>query len=392
MLTAQHIETVKSTIPVIEQGGVAITDHFYNRVFTHHPELKNVFNMSHQETGTQRVALFEAILAYAKNIDDLSPLKSAVERIAHKHTSFHIQPEHYAVVGHNLIETFRELLGDAFTPDIEEAWGQAYQVLADIFINREEELYQDSESKKGGWRGKRAFRIAEKTPESELVTSFVMVPVDEQSVCDFSPGQYIGIELRSNKLQYTEIRQYSLSDHSNNQSYRISVKREGSDPKGIASNFLHDEIHVGAIVDLYAPAGDFYLQDNDSPIVLISAGVGATPMQSMLEDLNQRNYSHPVHYVHACHNQDQHSFHKHNQSICEENSWSYDIWYSDVVEGSHAHQGYIDLTNQAIPIDKGDFYLCGPVAFMAYIKEHLIALGVSDERIHYEVFGPHASL
>ena len=157
MLTTAHIAVVKSTIPLLEAGGPAITDHFYQRMFAHNPELKNIFNMSNQKTGRQKTALFEAILAYAKNIDNLAVLKHAVERITQKHTSFYIQPEHYKIVGLHLIETLRELLPEQFTEEVETAWTAAYGVLATIFINREEELYSEREASYGGWRGKRAF-------------------------------------------------------------------------------------------------------------------------------------------------------------------------------------------------------------------------------------------
>ena len=99
MLTTNHIAIVKSTVPLLEAGGSDITAYFYNRMFTHNPELKNIFNMSNQASGQQKTALFEAILAYAKNIDNLAVLKHAVERIAQKHTSFHIKPSHYQIVG-----------------------------------------------------------------------------------------------------------------------------------------------------------------------------------------------------------------------------------------------------------------------------------------------------
>ena len=173
MLTTEHIAVVKSTIPLLEAGGPAITEYFYQRLFRHNPELKDVFNMSNQKTGRQKTALFEAILAYAKNIDNLAVLKHAVERIAQKHSSFHIQPEHYQIVGLHLIETLRELLPEQFNQEVELAWTAAYGVLANIFINREEELYSERENNLGGWRGKRAFCLVEKKVESALVTSFV---------------------------------------------------------------------------------------------------------------------------------------------------------------------------------------------------------------------------
>ena len=133
MLTEKDISLVKSTIPLLEQAGSAITEYFYNRMFKHNPELKDIFNMSNQKTGKQKVALFEAIAAYAKNIENLAALTTAVERIAQKHTSFNIQPAHYQIVGHHLLATLRELAPDAFTTEIEEAWANAYQFLAQIY-------------------------------------------------------------------------------------------------------------------------------------------------------------------------------------------------------------------------------------------------------------------
>ncbi|MDA9556600.1 NO-inducible flavohemoprotein [Vibrio sp.] len=392
MLTTQHIQIVKSTVPLLEQGGVAITEHFYARLFRENPQLKNIFNMSHQKTGAQKVALFEAVVAYAKNIDNLSALKQAVERIAQKHTSFNIQPEQYDIVGHNLIETMRELLGDIFTPDVEEAWSTAYSVLANIFINREEEIYSGNENKQGGWRGKRAFRISEKTQESELVTSFIFVPVDEQGVSIFKPGQYLGVSIDSPLLENTEIRQYSLSDKNNGQSYRISVKKELGEHNGVASNFLHDHLNEGDVVDLYAPCGDFYYEDKGAPVILISGGVGITPMQSMLETLHNNGFDQHVDYIHACESNEQHSFNTRNSELTQSNNWGYHIWYTKDAEKFGFNSGYIDLSQKSMPIDNGDFYLCGPVMFMKFMKEQLVTLGVSDDRIHYEVFGPHASL
>jgi nitric oxide dioxygenase len=395
MLTKQHIDIVKSTAPIIEQGGSAITDHFYARLFKENPELKNIFNMSNQHSGRQKVALFEAVLAYAKNIDNLSALKSAVARIANKHTSFNIQAAHYDVVGHHLIETFRELLGKDFTPQIEEAWSEAYGVLAGIFIQTESSIYDANANKSGGWKGKRAFRLVNKTKESELVTSFVFAPVDEQPVADFKPGQYLGIEIISEHFEHTEIRQYSLSDKPNGKTYRISVKREQGDQDGLVSNFLHDHLHIDDVVDLYAPVGDFYFIDKRAPVVLISAGVGMTPMQSMLEYKSDIKYSYPVTYLHACESPEQYSFAQRIESICRNNHWENHTWFKEVDSmqlKSNQYEGLIDFENVSLPTDNGDFYLCGPVGFMAFAKTRLEALGVCSSRIHYEVFGPHASL
>lgn len=398
MLTDKHIDIIKSTIPLLENAGPALTGHFYQRLFSHNPELQDIFNMANQHSGRQQVALFEAIAAYAKNIENLAVLTTAVERIAQKHTSFNIKAPHYAIVGHHLIETLRELASDAFTPDVEEAWTKAYQFLAQIFIKREAELYQERGNTLGGWRDARAFTLVDKKIESKLVTSFIFAPVDEKKVIGFKPGQYLGIEVSDPTREFKEIRQYSLSDKVNNETYRISVKREGNTTTdkvftGIVSNYLHDEVHIGDEVNLYAPAGDFFFTDRQAPVVLLSAGVGITPMQSMLETLAQQGYSNSVHYLHACEDSEQHSFSSKTASLIKNNNWQQDIWYrNEVDEQAHIHHGMMDLTAVDLPIEQGNFYLCGPIPFMQFAKQQLLTLGVIAENIHYEVFGPHASL
>lgn len=393
MLTEQHIQIIKSTIPLLENAGPALTKYFYQRMFSHAPELQDIFNMSNQHSGKQQVALFEAIAAYAKNIENVTVLQSAVERIAQKHTSLNIQPEHYHVVGHHLIETLRELTGDAFSFDVEEAWVAAYQFLAQIFIDREAELYQQRAASTGGWRDARTFKVIDKIVESELVKSLIFAPVDQQSVINYSPGQYLGIEVTPIDGEYKEIRQYSLSAQPNGETYRISVKRETNGVPGKVSNYLHDGIKIGDEVNLYAPAGDFFFVNRKKPVVLISAGVGITPMQAMLETLAEQNYAEDVHYLHACENSEQHSFAPRTTEIIKNNDWQQHIWYQNNTQAvPHISQGVMDFTELALPISEGDFYLCGPIGFMQFAKQKLLTSGVADNRIHYEVFGPHQSL
>lgn len=393
MLTEHHIDIIKSTIPLLENTGPALTKHFYQRMFSHEPQLQDIFNMSNQHNGKQQVALFEAIAAYAKNIENITVLQSAVERIAQKHTSLNIKAEHYQLVGHHLIETLRELAGDVFTVDVEQAWTKAYQFLAKIFIDRENELYQQRSLSHGGWRDARAFKVIGKVVESALVKSFIFSPVDKQAVIDYLPGQYLGIEVSPTVGDYKEIRQYSLSAQPNGKTYRISVKRESSSVPGKVSNYLHDAINVGDEVNLYAPAGDFFFVNRQKPVVLISAGVGITPMQAMLETLAEQDYQQAVIYLHACENSDQHSFKERTKTLIAINNWQQHIWYQDrTATQENVQQGFMDLTPLTLPINEGDFYLCGPSGFMLFIKQQLLALGVTETRIHYEVFGPHQVL
>ncbi len=349
--------------------------------------------MANQKTGRQQVALFQAIAAYAKNIENLSALTSAVERIAQKHTSFNIQAEHYAIVGHHLIETLRELATEAFTPDVEDAWTNAYQFLASIFINREAELYQQRSAEVGGWQGVRVFKVIDTVIESALVKSFVFSPIDQGPVIGFTPGQYLGLEVKPTGNDYKEIRQYSLSNKPNGRDYRISVKREKQGVPGKVSNYLHDAIKVGDEVKLYAPAGDFFFVDRQTPTVLISAGVGITPMQSMLETLAENKHNQDVHFLHACEDSQQHSFSERTDELVKNNNWQQNVWYrNEDAQQSHINNGMMDLAAIDLPTEKGNFYLCGPIAFMQFAKQQLLKLGVGESNIHYEVFGPHATL
>ncbi|WP_282166777.1 NO-inducible flavohemoprotein [Shewanella japonica] len=397
MLDQHTKDVVKSTIPLLEAAGPALTTHFYQRMFEHNPELKDVFNLAHQHTGGQPVALFNAVAAYAKNIDNLEALGAAVERIAHKHTGFLIKPEQYAIVGGHLLATLKELGGDAVTEEVLTAWGNAYGFLADIFINRETQLYQQTAAKTGGWEGKRRFVVKAKTVESSVITSFLLTPEDGGSVVDFTPGQYLSVSLEHEQLEFTEIRQYSLSDAPNGSSYRISVKREA---EGKASNLLHDHYHVGDVIELIAPAGDFVLSAQaDTPVVLLSAGVGVTPMKSMLNQLLSQSHQADITWVHACEDGAQHGFKDAIKAKRNANTHleSY-VWYrqplaTDLPAEDFDFEGTVALENIAERIvPNAQYYFCGPIGFMKAIKQQLLALNVPESQIHYELFGPHSDL
>lgn len=393
MLDAQTIATVKSTIPLLAATGPKLTAHFYDRMFAHNPELKDIFNMSNQRNGDQRQALFDAICAYATNIENLAALLPAVERIAQKHTSFTIKPEQYDIVGGHLIATLDEM----FSPgqEVLDAWGKAYGVLANVFIHREADIYQESEEKSGGWRGTREFRITEKQPQSSLITSFVLEPVDGLPVADFQPGQYLAVYIRDASLENQEIRQYSLTQAPNGKTYRIAVKRED---QGAVSNFLHNRAQQGDIVHLAAPHGDFFLDVTPhTPVALISAGVGQTPMLGMLNVLAAGGHQAPVQWFHAAENGAVHAFAAEVASLGErlpqlENH----VWYNqpqalDLPGENYQYQGLMDLSKLTSQLadPATQCYLCGPVGFMQFAAKQLLAMNISEDRIHYECFGPH---
>lgn len=396
MLDAQTIATVKATIPLLVETGPKLTAHFYDRMFTHNPELKEIFNMSNQRNGDQREALFNAIAAYASNIENLPALLPAVEKIAQKHTSFQIKPEQYNIVGAHLLATLDEM----FSPgqEVLDAWGKAYGVLAGVFINREAEIYHDNASKTGGWEGTRAFRIVKKTPRSALITSFEMEPVDGLPVADYQPGQYLAVWLKPEGFEYQEIRQYSLTRKPDGKGYRIAVKRENG---GQVSNWLHNAAKEGDVVYLAAPAGDFFLNVTpQTPVTLISGGVGQTPMLAMLDTLSKNHHPAQVNWFHAAENGDVHAFADEVKTLGSAlPDFTSHLWYrtpTDADRQSNAFdsEGLMTLSTLADKLrdPQMQFYLCGPVAFMQHAAKQLVALGVNAERIHYECFGPHKVL
>ena len=396
MLDAQTIATVKATIPLLVETGPQLTAHFYDRMFAHNPELKEIFNMSNQRNGDQREALFNAIAAYASNLENLHALLPAVEKIAQKHTSFQIQPEQYNIVGSHLLATLDEM----FSPgqEVLDAWGKAYGVLANVFINREAQIYSENASKNGGWEGTRAFRIVEKTPRSALITSFEFEPVDGQPVADYQPGQYLGVWLKPEGFPHQEIRQYSLTRKPNGKGYRIAVKREDG---GQVSNWLHNEANVGDVVHLAAPAGDFFMAvEANTPVTLISAGVGQTPMLAMLDTLAKANHGAQVNWFHAAMNGEVHAVADEVSKLgASLNHFYQHVWYqqpaaAEVNSGRYHSEGLMDL--HALEGKFSDpamqFYLCGPVTFMQFAAKQLVELGVTKDNIHYECFGPHKVL
>lgn len=396
MLNSQTIAIVKSTIPAIVATGPKLTAHFYDRMFKQHPELKDIFNMTNQKNGDQREALFNAICAYAVNIETPEALMSAVEKIAQKHVSLNIKPEHYPIVGENLLAAIDELLNPG--QDALDAWGEAYGVLANIFINREKDIYQQNEEKTGGWEGLREFRLHSKQLQSDVITSFEFMPVDGKPVADYRPGQYLTIYINHESLDNQEIRQYSLTTAPNGKSYRIAVKRED---QGAVSSLLHQQLNQGDTVHLAPPCGDFFIDiDAQTPVTLISAGVGLTPMLSMLNYLTEQAHQATVNWLHAAENGAVHAFsHEVSKLMTAQQNGHSAIWFNQPRENDKAgfdyqYSGLMDLmqVKEWVMQPNMQFYFCGPVGFMQYIGKQLIEMGVAADNIHYECFGPHKVL
>lgn len=142
MLSQKTIDIVKSTVPALKEHGLEITTVFYKTMFTNNPEVKAMFNMDKQESGAQPKALAMTVLAAAQNIDNLEVLLPAVKKIGRIHVNTNVKPEHYPIVGKNLLIAIKEVLGDAATDEVLNAWEEAYGVIAQVFIDVEKDIYE----------------------------------------------------------------------------------------------------------------------------------------------------------------------------------------------------------------------------------------------------------
>ncbi len=395
MLDQHTINVIKSTVPVLEVHGVAITKTFYSNLFKDNPSLLNIFNHTNQTQGRQQGALANTVYAAAQHIDNLEPIVPVVVQIAHKHVSLGVLPEHYPIVGQYLLAAIKEVLGDAATDEIIEAWGKAYGVIADIFISVEEDLYKAAEQN-NGWRAFKQFKIARTVKESDDVTSFYLQPTDGSKVPAYKPGQYVSIRVTAPGEEYLLNRQYTLSQPSNEQEFRISVKRESQhNPKGKVSNFLHDAA-LGTTIDVSAPAGVFTYEATNAPVLFISGGIGVTPLNAMLQTIQNKEN---VTFIQCARNEHVLAFHEdiQNKMNALNGPTGLSKLFSVFKKDSNAHHKvlysekneYINANVLRSLLTKDtQVYICGPTPFMETTINALHECNIDDSQIHYEFFGP----
>ena len=398
IMTNDQKSIITATVPVLRESGVVLTTHFYKRMFTHHPDLKNMFNMGNQQSGKQQTALANAVLAYAEHIANPTVLLPELNQIGHKHISLDIRPEHYPIVGNHLLASIQEVLGEAATPEILDAWEAAYDQLANLMIGIEGDMYKSQTAKPNGWTGWRPFKVRKKVAESAEITSFHLYPADGGKVVPHLPGQFISLKVFLPKLSLNQARQYSLSNSPNEDYYRISVKRETGqnlNTNGIISNHLHDFIEEADMVNLTSPTGNFVLtEDLQAPIMLISGGVGLTPLMSMLHSLIENNHDHPITWLHACRDQKVHAFKQEMEDILKSKpNIRQHIFYDALSEADKEGgvvEGPLNLNKLDTLSHESDthYFICGPSGFIKKQYGDLMEKGIDKEVIFFEEFGP----
>lgn len=391
MLSENTRKIVKATVPVLEQHGTTITKTFYQNMLGEHKELLNIFNRVNQAKGAQPTALATTVLAAAKHIDDLSVLLPHVEQIGHKHRALQIKPEHYPIVGENLLKAIKQVLGEAATPEIISAWADAYGAIADIFISVEKQMYEDA-----AWQGWKPFEVTDREQVATDVVEFTVKPKPESGIdlakLPIVAGQYLTVNTHPTRQgnKYDALRHYSICSASTDKGLRFSVKLESAKdkPVGLVSEYLHKDVSVGDKILLSAPAGDFamnkdLIHQEDIPLVLLGSGVGVTPLLAMLETQARENPKRPVFWVQSSYDETRQAFKSHVDEIIPK------FTRAEKIIVHTAEQPRIDESFLKLRIPShADVYICGSLEFMQSMVKHFSTLSHKHDLIHYEPFGP----
>jgi ferredoxin-NADP reductase/ferredoxin len=243
------------------------------------------------------------------------------------------------------------------------------------------------------WSGFRPLRIARIAPESRSVVSFELEPADGRRLTSGLPGQFVVLRLRPDPAAPPLLRSYSLSGPPSAERWRLSVKRE---PHGLSSGYLLDRCRVGDVLDVAAPRGSFTLRPGDTPVVLLSAGVGATPVMAMLHAMASEASTRDVWWLFGARDRDDHPFREESRNLLRSLSHAHaHVRYSrprpeDRLGTDYDAAGHLSVAalEQIGAPREADFYLCGPAAFLRDLTSGLAEWGVARDRIHTEAFGP----
>ena len=406
-LPADHESIIRATLPLVGKHITEIAPVFYRRMFAAHPNLlANTFNRGNQAQGAQQKALAASVATYATLLvtpEGPSP-KEMLGRIGHKHASLGITEDQYAIVHEHLMAAIVEVLGaDVVTDEVADAWDAVYWHMARTLIAFEHELYADAGVEPGD-----VFReavVVSRTEESSRVASFELVaPSSADPLPDFVPGQYtsVGVRLADGARQ---LRQYSLSDAPGEGRWRITVRREDSvesAPEGEVSTWLHEHLRQGDRLQVTLPYGDLALDTSaDSPVVLVSAGIGATPMVGMLRHIAANQPHRQVVVLHADGDAADAALVREMVATVSElptsagsrlslwfsRSRAADPFYGRVDERMAACEGRMHIAAEQLP-HGAEVYLCGSNAFLQGARAQLQEAGVDADRIHFELFSP----
>ncbi|KAH7313739.1 globin-like protein [Stachybotrys elegans] len=395
-LTYKESLLVKASVPVLREHGETVSRLCYSRLLAANPEFNNILSKTNQANGRQPRAFTAVILAFASHISHTSELVPRLERMCNKHCSLGVKPEHYAVIGKHLLEAFALVLGSQWTPALNAAWAKAYSMLSKMLMTREGQMYGQF----GAWQGWRNFRLDRKVIEADGIFSLHLTPCDGGLLPNFRPGQYVSVRVPVPSTGNYASRQYSLSECSGDSYYRITVRRvQGTkgEAAGVVSGLL-DERQTGDILQLTHPTGEFYFDNHPSmsPLVLISAGIGVTPLISILHSALALNPDRPVSWIHCSPRKA--PFEDHLRQLAEAHPNLRTKFFRSKArqpdlenKPPQYEMGRLELASiglEKLHLDHGgaEYYICGPELLTEDVAGFLSIQGVDPARVKHELF------
>lgn len=391
-LEEHYAEVIRATLPVIAAHIDDITALFYKKMFAAHPDLlTDLFNRGNQAQGAQQRALAASIATFATHLVDpaLPHPAEMLARIGHKHASLGIVAEQYPVVHEHLFAAIVDVLGtDTVTGEIAAAWDRVYWLMADTLIEFERALYAGAGVTPGD-----VFRetvVTERIDDPSGVVTFVVQSTDPaRPLPEFVPGQYVSVAatLPDGARQ---LRQYSLVQAPRDGRLAFAVRpvaATAAQPAGEVSNHLAGHIAVGDNLAITLPFGDLTIDPAAAtPLVLISAGIGITPMIGILEHLAAADSRRRVLVAHADRHTGTHPLRAVQRDLVSAlPNAGLELWYEQ--PSDEGRPGTLAVAELEFPAE-ADFYLCGGAAFLRSVRAQLTAAGVAPERVHFELFSP----
>ncbi|WP_193095781.1 globin domain-containing protein [Brevibacterium sp. FME17] len=396
MISQPALSVIRETLPAVGASIGEITPIFYERMFAARPDLESdLFNRGNQAQGEQQKALAGAIAAYASLLvsEDAPNIDAMMSRISNKHASLGITEDQYAIVYEHLFAAIAEVLGEAATPEVVDAWTAVYWDMADALIAAEKNLYARFDMAPGDvWN---ELVVTSRNQESPTTVSLELAREDCAALPAAQPGQYLSVQVTLPDGAQ-QIRQYSLTRASNRTSWAVTVKAEpgradSGVPAGEVSNFIHDNIFEGDTVRCSLPYGDLVVEESDEPLLLVSAGIGCTPIIGALNHLVQTESTRPVMVLHADQSMASHAHRREmGQLVNQLPGAQMHHWYEQLgarTVTDTVHEGFIDLGEVPIAAN-AQVYLCGPPPFMNAVRRGLAVLDIPADNVHFEVFGP----
>ncbi|KAK4538898.1 hypothetical protein RGQ29_032220 [Quercus rubra] len=424
-ITESQIGLVQASAPVLKDKGTDITNHFYKNLLSSNPQLKSIFNLTNQRSGQQPFALASVLLEYALHITNPSVLAGPVENINHKHASLGVTPAQYDVVGAQLLASLEAVLGsDVFNQEMRTAWAEAYGILAHMMIDNEKVRYTGAQREK--WLKSdastekedssyspyfRTCKVVDKVQEADDVVSLRFWPegYEGDTLPKYQAGQYIGVRVWVEEEGQWQIRQYTLSDEPESaikKGYRITPKNIG-----MVSGIMH-RLEKSDKVGLSFPQGLFTFIESPStrlsadatkaPLVFISAGIGLTPLLSIMLDLlheDGRDTKRALSWIHSTRSVSLYAFKAQIDELVAQYPQLRSRTFNTGVKKDEKKGVDYDFESRVkldvlapsedlhLDDERTLYYISGPISFMNDVGKALRQSGVPANRMKAEVFG-----